>query len=74
MSVFVSSSHLDHAVPCFYLVIKLSTVKPLGRCVNRIEVTAALGPAFSITEGITASITAAGSGRHVPALLIADKR
>ena len=29
MSVFVSSSHLDHAVPCFYLVIKLSTVKPL---------------------------------------------
>ena len=30
------------AVPCFYLVIKLSTVKPLGRCVNRIEVTAAL--------------------------------
>ena len=48
MSVFVSSSHLDHAVPCFYLVIKLSTVKPLGRCVNRIEVTAALGPAFSI--------------------------
>ena len=70
MSVFVSSSHLIHAVPCFYLVIKLSTVKPLGRCVNRIEVTAALGPAFSITEGITA----AGSGRHVTALVIADKR